>query len=124
MGVPEKVVNIIVKLMEGWKTRLEVIEDGKGLTNRKINIRKGFLQRDSYSPVGACLMEVPISMLIDETDWYTMRRRDKGRVKRIQNLFIDDLEIFQESHRKLEVVNKMIVQVSMDTGPCYALHKK
>ena len=116
--------NVIVKLMEGWKTRLEVIEDGKGLTNRKINIRKGFLQRDSYSPVGACLMEVPISMLIDETDWYTMRRRDKGRVKRIQNLFIDDLEIFQESHRKLEVVNKMIVQVSMDTGPCYALHKK
>ena len=116
--------NVIVKLMEGWKTRLEVIEDGKGLTSRKINIRKGFLQRDSYSPVGACLMEVPISMLIDETDWYTMRRRDKGRVKRIQNLFIDDLKIFHESHRKLEVVNKMIVKANMDTGPYYALHKK
>ena len=68
MGVPEKVVNVIVKLMEGWKTRLEVTEDGKVLTSRKINIRKGFLQGDSYSPVGFCLTEVPISMLIEETD--------------------------------------------------------
>ena len=44
MGVPEKVVNVIVKLMEGWNTRLEVTEDGKVLTSRKINIGKGFLQ--------------------------------------------------------------------------------
>ena len=29
MGVLEKVVNIIVKLTEGWKTRQEVSEDGK-----------------------------------------------------------------------------------------------
>ena len=27
MGVPEKVVNVIVKLMERWKTRLEVTEN-------------------------------------------------------------------------------------------------
>ena len=47
MGVPEKVVNIIVKLMEGWKTRQEVTEDGKLSTSRKINVRKGFLQEDS-----------------------------------------------------------------------------
>ena len=33
MGVPEKVVNVIVKLMEGWKTRLVVTEDGKVLTS-------------------------------------------------------------------------------------------
>ena len=64
MGVPEKVVNVIVKLMEGWKTRLEVTEDGKVLTSRKIKIRKGFLQRDSYSPIGFCLTEVPISLLL------------------------------------------------------------
>ena len=47
MGVPEKVINVIVKLIEGWKTRLEVTEDGKVLTSRRINIRKGFLQGDS-----------------------------------------------------------------------------
>ena len=50
MGVPEKVVNVIVKLMEGWKTRLKINEDGKVLPSRKIDIRKWFLQGDSYSP--------------------------------------------------------------------------
>ena len=98
MGVPEKVVNVIVKLMEGWKTRLEVTEDGKVLASRKINIRKGFLQGDSYSPVGFCLTELPISMLIEETDGYTMGQRDKERVKRTHSLFIDDLKTYQESH--------------------------
>ena len=119
MGVPEKVVNVIVKLMEGWKTRLEVTEDGKVLASRKINIRKGFLQGDSYSPVGFCLTEVPISMLIEETDGYTMGQRDKERVKRKHSIFIDDLKIYQENHRKLEVVNEMILLASMDTGACY-----
>ena len=41
MRVPEKVVNFILELMERWKTRLEVTEDGKVLTSRKINIKKG-----------------------------------------------------------------------------------
>ena len=102
MGVPEKVVNVVVKLMEGWKNRLGVIGDGKVLTSRKINISKGFLQGDSYSPVGFCLTEIPISMCIEETDGYTMGQRDKERVKRTHSLFIDNLKIYQESHRKLE----------------------
>ena len=46
-----QVVNVIIKLMEGWKTRLEVTEDGKILTNRTINIRKDFWQGDTCSPV-------------------------------------------------------------------------
>ena len=44
MEVPEKVVNIIIKLMEGSKTKLEVTHDGKLLTSRTINFRKGFLK--------------------------------------------------------------------------------
>ena len=35
----------------------------KSITSRKINTRKGFLKGDSYSPVGFCLTEVPISVL-------------------------------------------------------------
>ena len=119
MGVPEKVVNVIIKLIEGWRTRLEVTEDGKVLASRKINIRKGFLQGDNYSLVGFCLTEVPISMLIEETDGYTMGQRDKERVKRKHSLFIDDLKIYQENHRKLEVMNEIILLASMDTGACY-----
>ena len=75
-GSTRESINLIVKLMEGWQTRLEVIEDGKVLTSRKVNIKKRFLQEDSYSPVGFCLMAVPILMLIKETDVNTMRQRD------------------------------------------------
>ena len=71
--------NVIVKLMEGWKTRLEVIEDGKVLTSRKINIRKRFLQGDSYSPVRSCLAEIPIPMLIEETDGVVVSIRLLGQ---------------------------------------------
>ena len=98
MGEPEKVVSVIVKLIEGWKTRLELTADGKVLTSRKSNIRKGFLKGDSYSPVGFCLTEVSISMLIKEADGYAMGQRDEGRAKRTHSLFIDELKTYQESH--------------------------
>ena len=86
LGVPKKVVNVIVnvKLMEGWKNRLEATEVGKVLTSRKINIRKRFLQGDSYSSVGFCLTEIPILMLIEEIDGYTMGKRHREIVKRTE----------------------------------------
>jgi hypothetical protein len=52
MGVPEKVVNVLSHLMKGWKTRLEVTDNGETKISRWIKIRKGFLQGKSYSPVG------------------------------------------------------------------------
>ena len=52
-----------------------------------------------------------------------MGQRDKERVKRTHSLFINDLKIYQESHRKLEVVNEMTVKASIDTGACYGVKK-
>ena len=41
MGIPEKVANFIIKLMQEWKTRLEVTKDRKVLKSRTIiNTRK------------------------------------------------------------------------------------
>ena len=103
MGEPERVVNVIIKLMEGWKTKLEVTENEKTLTSGTINIRKGLLQGDSYSPVGFCLTEVQVAMLIEETDGYTMGQRSDEKLKRAHLLFVDDLKIYQENHLKLEL---------------------
>ena len=93
MGVQQKVVNVISKLMEGWKTRLGINQDGKVTTSRVKNIVKGFLQGDSYSSVGFCLTEVPVAVLIEESDGYKMGRKGEERVKRIYSLFLDDLKI-------------------------------
>lgn len=49
MGVPAKVVNFIMKLMEEWKTRLEVPDDRKVLKSRSIIIMKSFFPGDSHS---------------------------------------------------------------------------
>ena len=48
------------------------------------------------------------------------RNRDK---KRTHSLFVDDLNVYQESHKTLKDVNKMIVQTSNGTGACYGVAK-
>ena len=77
-----------------------------------INIVKGFLHGDSYSSAGFCLTEVPVAMLIEESDGYKMGQKGEERVKRTHSLFMDDLKIYQESHQKLEIVNEMIVRLA------------
>ena len=72
IGVPEKVVNVISKLMSRRKTKLEVAENGKTTRNREICIVRGFLQGNSYSPVGFCLTEVPVAKFMEDTDGYMM----------------------------------------------------
>ena len=52
-----------------------------------------------------------------------MGQTKKKVKKKTHSLFIDDLKIYQESHRKLEVVNEMIVKASMDTGASYGVKK-
>ena len=59
---------------------------------------KGFLQGDSYSPVGFCLTEVPVAMLIEEADGYPMGQSSEVRVQRTHSLFFDDLKIYQQNH--------------------------
>ena len=101
MGIPAKVVTELKVIMGRWRTRLEVNDSGEMKVSRWIDIKKGFLQGDSYSPVGFCLTEVPIVMLLEETDGYRMGAAGERNIKRTHSLFIDDLKVYQESHQKL-----------------------
>ena len=114
---------VIREIMKGWKTRLEVKDDGKIKVSRWINIRKGFLQGDSYCPVGFCLTEVPVAMLLEQTDGYKVGKPGERNHKRTHSLFIDDLKVYQENHKKLETENELIVKASMDTGAVYGVKK-
>ena len=44
-------------------------------------------------------------------------------VKRTHSLFVDDLKVYQESHKALDIVNEIIAQASHDTGACYGVSK-
>ena len=89
MRYPSKLINILKQLMDGWKTRLEVNDGGEIKTSRWIKILKGFLQGHSYSPVGFCLTEMPIAMLLDETEGYKLGQLGRRYIKRTHSLFID-----------------------------------
>ena len=81
----------------------------------------GFLPGDSYSQVGFCLSEVPVSKFFQEKKGYRMGQPGKREVKGRHSLFIDDLKVYQESHKILKDVKETIVQESHDTGACYGV---
>ena len=64
IGISKEVITLISQLMEKWKTRLEIWSRGEKLTSRWIDILCGFLQGDSYSPVGFCISEIPVCLLL------------------------------------------------------------
>ena len=123
MGIPKAICKVIEQLIKRWKTRLKVFDQGKKVFSRWIEIKRGFLQGDSYSPVGFCLTEIPIAMLLEGTEGYKMGPPGNREVIRTHSLFIDDLKVYQENHAKLEIANETIVQASLDTGACYGVKK-
>ena len=48
MGVPEKVVNVIIKLMEVWETKLELTDEGKLLTERRLTSEKFYCKETAF----------------------------------------------------------------------------
>ena len=62
----------------------------------------GFLQGDSYSPVGFCIPGISVCKLLQEYKAYRMEQPRKRDVKCIYSLFVDDLKVCQESQKNLE----------------------
>ena len=52
-----------------------------------------------------------------------MGQPKKGDVKRIKNLFLDDLNVYQESHKTFKDIPEMILQESNNMGACYRVAK-
>ena len=123
IGIPRTVIKLIEELMRKWRTRLEIWNDGQKILSEWIRILCGFLQGDSYSPVGFCISEIPVCILLQHSHGYRMGETGNRTAKRTHSLFIDDLKVYQESHNSLKNVNEVIVQASHDTGACYGVSK-
>ena len=72
MGIPGKVIMVLRKLKEVWKTRLDAAYCGNVTMSRSISNASGFLQGENYSPMGFHLTEVPVAMIFKETNGYKM----------------------------------------------------
>ena len=121
IGIPKEVITLISQLMEKWKTRLEIWSRSEKLTSRWIGISCGFLQGDSYSPVGFCISEIPVCLLLQQSKGYRMSPPGCRDISRTHSLFVDDLKQYQENHETLKDVNEIIVKASHDTGACYGV---
>ena len=121
--MPGHVIKLLSELMRKWKTRLEICSDGKKKVSRWIEIKCGFLQGDSYSPVGFCLSEIPVCKSLQESKGYRMGEPGNRDIKHTHSLFVDDLKVYQESHKILKDVNETIVQASHDAEACYRVAK-
>ena len=115
MGIPVNVISLLRELMKKFKTRLEIWSNGNKNLSRWIKILCGFLQGDSCSLVGFCLTEVPVCRLIKNTRGCRMGKPGERRLKRTHSLFIDDLKIYQENHKRLEVASE-IVEIVFERG--------
>ena len=123
IGIPAVIISVLKALMNKWKTRLELWKDGEKCVSRWIDIKCGFLQGDSYSPVGFCITEIPIAKLLEQSKGYRMGEPGMRNVNRTHSFFVDDLKVYQESHDLLKEINEIIVQASFDTGACYGVSK-
>ena len=121
--IPRSVIKLMEQLMRKWKTRLGIWSDDEKMTRQWIQILCGFLQGDSYSPVGFCISEILVCILLQHSHGYRMGEPGNRIMKRTHSLFVDNLKVCQESHNALKNVNEIIVQASHDTGACYEASK-
>ena len=83
------------RVIKKSKTCLEVRNGNKLLRSWWIDIKKGLLQGDTYSPVGFCCTKMPVMMLLEESDGYKMRPPGKREMRLTNSVFIDNLKTYQ-----------------------------
>ena len=70
IGIPRSVIKLIKDLMRKWQTRLDIWSNGEKKTSRWTQILCGFLQGDSYYPVGFCISKIPVCILLQHSHGY------------------------------------------------------
>ena len=100
VGIERKVRYGIEEIMKKWETCLEVRNGNKLLRSRWVDIKKGFLQGNTYTPVGFCCTEIPVMMFVEESDGWKICPPGKRETKRTRSLFINDLKTYQQNHQK------------------------
>ena len=60
---------------------------------------------------------------MEQSDRYRMEPPSNKNLKITHSLFINDLNVYQQKHEKMKMVNETIVKAIQDTGACYKVKK-
>jgi hypothetical protein len=121
--INEKVINLVQQLHTIWRTRLELCQDGKIERSPPIKFKCGFFQGDSFSPVGFCVTEIPLGIMLERMPGYMMGAPKNRNTKVNRFYFIDDLKVVQGSEADLKRANSIIGKVSEDMGMRFGISK-
>ena len=116
---PERTSSLDEIYLTQHKNTLEVREGITITKSRIINFRRGLRQGHVWAPVGFCLGEIPICLLLEESQGFMIGPPGKRETKLTHNLFIDDLKSYQPNHKTYVMVNETLVRISTDIGALY-----
>ena len=111
---PEKIVNIIEKIINQWNIVLMIPVETGYKESSVIRLTNGELQGDTFCPDLYTLCNNPLSWKIRSFKGYAMSAPIKDRVT--HTLFIDDLKGYARSIQSGEAVMNTIKPLMADSG--------
>ena len=116
IGAADAVKCLLGESMKTWRTNLMANDECLG----KVNIRRGFFQGDSLSPLLFVLALLPLSMILRVSVGYEMTK-DGCRINHL--LFMDDLKLFAKNEKEIDSLVQTVRIFSDDIGMKFGLEK-
>ena len=116
-------INIMKQLQSIWKTQLIIKNGNEKITSRWIRFKRGFYQGDNLSPVEFCITEIPLGRKLAQRPGYQLGPRNNRGPKVTHFYFIDDLKVVESSEIDLQETNRIVTEISQDTGMTFGVSK-
>ena len=116
-GVAGNIQNLVTNSMENWGTVLT--SNGKDLG--KVSIRRGIFQGDSFSPLLFVMAMIPLTVVLKKIE--AGYRFSGSREKVNHLLFMDDLKLYGQNEKELDILVGKVKEYSDDIGMQFGLDK-
>ena len=115
VGIEDNIMNLSENTKETCRIELILCNESLG----EDDIRRGIFQGDSFSPFLFVVVFIPLSIILNETDFGYVTSRNQ---KLNHLLFIDDLKLYAKSERELDSLIQT-VRIFSDAGMIFGLDK-
>ena len=118
--VPENVLNAILRLMELWATKVNLLAEGTNIETESINYLIGVFQGDCLSLMLFILSVNPLSFMLSSLRSYNIGKPNISKVNISHLFFVDDLKTFAKNKNAatlhLDLITRFTNYISMKFG--------
>ena len=116
-GVAENIKSLLVNSMEKWKVMLCSGNSELG----EVEIKQGFFQGDSLSPLVFVLALIPLSLILRKAKASYEFSESKEKINHL--LFMDDSKLYSRSEKGLDSLVQAVCVFSEDIGVKFGIEK-